>query len=175
MKDQKVKINLLYEDLKNKLDNLHFNIVKLFLKWTIQKAQFVKNISVYKKRKLLKGELFWCNFGFNIGSEFSSISANYSMRPCLVVRNNAFMNSKNVVVLPLTSFNPNKKIVYTDVVIAPNSRNKLTSKSIIKTANVRDVSIVRLGGFIGKLNQKDMQKVEDKLLDVFGIKKIAQK
>ena len=92
------------------------------------------------------------------------------MRPCIIVKNNAFIRSGNTVVIPITKYDKSKKVVFTDVVIIPTGSNKLKMKSIVKVANIRDISKVRLGLYIGKMDKKDMNAIETKILMLFDIK-----
>ncbi|MBT4936627.1 type II toxin-antitoxin system PemK/MazF family toxin [Candidatus Peregrinibacteria bacterium] len=126
--------------------------------------------TVSKNKNGFKGGFIWCNFGLNIGSEFSSVTDHSVMRPCIIVKNNAFIRSGNTVVIPITKYDKSKKVVFTDVVIIPTGSNKLKMKSIVKVANIRDISKVRLGLYIGKMDKKDMNAIETKILMLFDIK-----
>ena len=171
-------MQLFLEDFIQKLKSLIARLklskeyLSLFFRWILEQMQYNYKSKKFRNRRVIKkGEIYWCNFGLNIGSEYSSISENANMRPCLVLGNNMFINSNNTIVAPLTSFKNSKKIMSTDYLLKKSNNNQLDKDSIIKLSHLRDVSHIRLGKRIGKVSKETISEIEKNLLIIFDIKK----
>ena len=133
-----------------------------FYKWTSTKI----NIHQRKtpKRILKKGEIYFTRLGKNIGSEYNKI------RPCLIFRNNKFVNSSTVLVIPLSKKTSEKTIVGTDLIIYKNNENRLNVDSVAKVAHIKSISVNRISRYIGKIKKDNIKKIEEKILFLFDIK-----
>lgn len=70
-----------------------------FISWMNTKSYLNSIAQNAAKRFVKRGQVYWCHFGLNIGSEMSKATP----RPAVVVSNFATnKNSSNVVVVPVT-------------------------------------------------------------------------
>ncbi len=158
MKDFILYINNYLKNIKNE----HQEEIKEFLRWT--KAKIDINFKKTSKRFLKKGDIYEIRLCKNIGSEYNKT------RPCIIFRNNKFVNSKIITIIPLSTKTKEKNIVYIDLIINSDNTNNLKSDSIIKTAHIKSISINRITKKIGKININTIVSIENKLLLLFDIK-----
>lgn len=129
-------------------------------KWLSQKFRLIKNVNSAKNRKVLRGQVYWCEFGENIGSEQSE------KRPALILSNNpSNKTSPNVIVAPITNTaNANPSV-------HPLTRPATSPlKGNVLLANIKTVSKARLGDFIDTLDPKtEMPGVEDAMFNALGV------
>jgi len=136
--------------------------IRDFYNWTSIKIDIHQRKT--PKRIFKKGEIYFIRLGKNIGSEYNKI------RPCLVFRNNKFVNSSTIIIIPLSKKTAEKTIVKTDLIINKNNKNNLNVNSIAKVAHLKSVSVKRVSRYIGKLNKNNIKEIENKLLFLFDIK-----
>lgn len=108
------------------------------------------------KERLIKavpdeGEIWTCDFGYNVGSEIDKI------RPCVI--KSRYINNKNsnmVTVAPITHTNQifDTHVVLEDKLFMYKDDN---IDGTIKVEQTRSVSKARLGRRIGKLNEEGMK------------------
>lgn len=117
--------------------------------------------------KIEKGMVLDINLDPTKGSETGKV------RPCIVVTNNIYNEILSIVqVVPITSWNQKKSLVKTNVEIEPTSENGLIKKSIADCLQTRPIDYqLRLVKIRGKVNNQIIQKIDEALLTVFGIKK----
>ena len=98
---------------KNSLDDYYFlhkcenfldkkNSPKDYLEWIDKKTKIIMNSSKFiekSKEYLVRGDVIWVEFGFNIGEEFSG------RHPAIILKN----GGKTLLVLPITSKQPTDK------------------------------------------------------------------
>ncbi|USN58599.1 MAG: type II toxin-antitoxin system PemK/MazF family toxin [Candidatus Peribacteria bacterium] len=72
------------------------------------------------------------------------------------------------MVAPITSFNLEKKILHTDIILEPN--NILKQKSIIRTNHLRDISKKRLIKKVGRVADEILQELDIQLKELFDIR-----
>ena len=78
------------------------NSPKDYLEWINKKTTILINSSSFveiPKNKIIRGDVIWVEFGFNIGEEFSG------RHPALVLKN----GGKTLLVIPITSKKPTEK------------------------------------------------------------------
>jgi mRNA interferase MazF len=115
---------------------------------------------------MIRGEIWWADFGIPFGSE-----AGYR-RPVLIVQNDAFNESRirTIVVLPLTS---NLRLLDAPGNILVNKKEtKLTNDSVIIVAQFYALAREKFIERISKVKNETMEKVENGMLLVLGINKI---
>lgn len=126
------------------------------------KEKYTRNITP------LRGEIWTCQFGQNVGSEVNKV------RPALVISHN-LGNSKSptLALIPITSREPRQQthvaILDTDLVFVENSIN-----GTITAEGVRNVSKARLGRRIGQVTNDCMLKVEEALKVALGFEQTEE-
>lgn len=119
------------------------------------------------KRFVKRGQVYWCHFGLNIGSEMSKTTP----RPAVVVSNfSTNKNSPNVVVVPVTH---NKATLPYLVPISPvnDASGNVILDGQADTADIICVSKARLGDLITTLSAPQMKAIDKSIsisLDLIG-------
>ena len=113
---------------------------------------------------MIRGELWWADYGVPFGSE-----PGYR-RPVIVVQNDYFNNSKinTTIVIPLST-NTLLANVPGNIFIE-KKESKLKDDSVILLSQVGVIDKHRLIEKIAKINRDIMQKIENSILFIFGIK-----
>jgi len=106
------------------------------------------------------------NLDPTLGSETGKI------RPCIVVTNNVYNERVPVIqVVPLTAWNLKKGEIKTNIEISPSPTNNLSKKSVADCLQTRPIDRrFRLVKVRGKLTQQEMDKVDQALKIVFGLR-----
>ena len=112
-----------------------------------------------KVKKINRGDIFYAELGTGIGSEQSGT------RPVLVIQNNTGNKySPTIIVAPITK--SIKKELPTHVLFRLND---ILNNSCILFEQMRVIDKKRLNGFIGMLDSKIMDKVDNAILNSLGI------
>ena len=112
-----------------------------------------------KVKKINRGDIFYAELGTGIGSEQSGT------RPVLVIQNNTGNKySPTIIVAPITK--SIKKELPTHVLF---KLNDILNNSCILLEQMRVIDKKRLNGFIGMLDNKIMDKVDNAILNSLGI------
>lgn len=133
------------------------------LKW-VQEQVFLDSISdKAKNRKIKRGEVYHCNFGFGIGSEIQK------ERPCVVIQNDIRnFNSGTVIVAPIT--HTGKKLpCMAEIQTQFNEDGSILIDGYVNLSHIQTVSKARLGDYITKLSNSDMKKVNFSIYDTTGL------
>lgn len=160
--------------------------------WLKDKINYnrISKFSKSQRRQVLHGEIWYCDLGFNIGTEKNK------MRPVLVMSNNKVNNSEKVVVICITDakgkVNANNLpvqdswfLLYSaatnpDHMVVPgrtipsnmNVYNFLDKDSMIQCEEIRAVSKSRLDatrGCIGTLTEDDFKFVKGKFTRTYDL------
>ena len=134
------------------------------LDWLKRKLYLDSISDKAKTRKVMRGEVYECDFGIGIGSEMQKI------RPCVIIQGNVGnINSSNVIVAPITHTEksiPSMAKIDTQI-------NELNQEVIldgcVNLSNIQTVSKVRLGNYITKLNKNDINRINDSILVSLGL------
>jgi mRNA interferase MazF len=113
---------------------------------------------------MIRGELWWIDYGVPYGSE-----PGYQ-RPVLVIQNDLFNNSKinTNVVIPLTTY-----LLLTDVpgnIFLDKKESKLPKDSVILLSQIGVVDKQRFVEKISKISKDTMGKIENNIIFILGIK-----
>lgn len=129
-----------------------------FIEWLKTKSHLNSISSRAGGRFVKRGQVYWCHFGINIGSEMSKTSP----RPAIIVQN-YIGNSKspNTVVVPITHDSGTLPCLVPLTPIVDNSTGKVILDGQANTANIICVSKARLGDLIATLSNADMKKVDE--------------
>ncbi|MGG0904742.1 type II toxin-antitoxin system PemK/MazF family toxin [Bacillus subtilis] len=128
--------------------------------WLTKKFRLIKKAPSAKKRVVYRGQVYWCEFGENVGSEQSD------RRPALILSNNpANRTSPNVLVAPITNTSSTNPSVF------PLNRPATSPlQGNVLLANIKTVSKARLGDLIDTLNPKtEMPGIEKALFNAIGV------
>ncbi len=116
--------------------------------WNIKK-KIIEN----KGRALVKrGDVFWCNLGLNIGTEYDGKNQDFS-RPVLIIKK---FSNETVLILPLTT-----QLKNTDWYFKLNINNKKSSV-ILNQLKVIDVKRIR-GKKIVSISDSVLNDILEKL------------
>jgi mRNA interferase MazF len=112
---------------------------------------------------MIRGELWWADFGIPFGSE-----PGYK-RPVLILQNDFINNSKinTIIVIPLTT-----NLILADApgnVLITKHQSKLKKDSVIIISQVEAIDRRRLIEKITKIDRTIMEKIEDNILFILGI------
>lgn len=137
-----------------------------FISWMNKKSYLNTIAPNAAKRFVKRGQVYWCDFGLNIGSEMSKTSP----RPAVVVSNyNTNRNSANIIVVPVThNQNQLPYLVPITPVIDANGNVILDGK--VDTADIICVSKARLGNLITTLSATQMKSIDDSIMISLDLK-----
>jgi mRNA interferase MazF len=113
---------------------------------------------------MIRGEIWWADYGIPYGSEPGF------RRPVIILQNDFFNNSKmnTTVVIPISS---NSLLADVPGNIYLNKRDsKLGKDSIILASHIGVIDKERLVEKISKINKDIMEKIENNIMFVLGIK-----
>jgi len=115
---------------------------------------------------MTRGELWWADFGIPFGSE-----PGYK-RPVLIIQNDFFNNSiiNTTIVIPLTT-----NLILADApgnIIITKHESKLKKDSVITISQIEVIDRRRLVEKITKVDKTIIEKIENNILFVLGIRKV---
>lgn len=127
-----------------------------FISWMNTKSRLNANAQKSAKRFVHRGQVYWCHFGLNIGSEMSKSTP----RPAVVISNFSInKNSSNVVVVPITH-NQNQLPYLVPIIPIVDANGNVVLDGQADTAGVICVSKARLGDLITKLSPAQMKDID---------------
>lgn len=130
-----------------------------FLSWMNTKSRLNAIAPNAAKRTVSRGQVYWCHFGLNIGSEISKTT----QRPAVVVSNfRTNKNSANVIVVPVTH-NKNQLPYLVPLTPITDTSGKVILDGQVDTADVICVIKARLGDIITKLSDAQMKSIDKSL------------
>ena len=114
---------------------------------------------------MIRGELWWADYGFPFGTE-----PGYR-RPVIILQNDFFNSSKinTTIVIPLST-----NILLADVpgnVFIDKKESNLSKDSVILLSQIGVIDKQRLIKKISKINKDIMNKIEDNIAFIIGVKK----
>lgn len=127
-----------------------------FISWINTKSYLNTIAPSAAKRFVKRGQVYWCHFGLNIGSEMSKPTP----RPAVIVSNfKTNKNSSNIIVVPVTH---NQAQLPYLVPITPvlDANGKVILDGQADTADIICVSKARLGDLIATLPAAQMKNID---------------
>lgn len=127
-----------------------------FISWMNTKSYLNTIAQNAAKRFVKRGQVYWCHFGLNIGSEMSKTTP----RPAVIISN--FMtnkNSPNVIVVPITH-NKNQLPYLVPLTPVTDASGNIVLDGQVDTADIICVSKARLGDLITTLSTAQMKDVD---------------
>lgn len=146
-------------DLKETQEELQWLEKKLSIKVGSKATRLANGQKISTSR----GEVYWCEFGYNLGSELRDC------HPCVIVQNNTTaQNLRTVLVAPIThaSTRANKPASLVPVAQQKDSAGKVLIEGYADIANMRTISKARLGRRITALTTADMQSIDSAIATV---------
>lgn len=145
------------------------NSPKDYLEWIDKKTKIIMNFPNFienSKAYIIRGDVVWVEFGFNIGEEFSG------RHPAIVLKN----GGKTLLVLPITSKQPSEKqLASKNYIELGKIYNFKELKRWVNIFNITPISIARIDFSKKKGNIKgiDLDKISKAFLasDLFKYKK----
>lgn len=137
------------------------NTPKDYLEWVDKKTKIIINSPRFIKKSkeyIVRGDVVWVEFGFNIGEEFSG------RHPAVVLKN----GGKTLLVLPITSKQPTEKQLSSNTYIELGKiYNFKSMKRWVNIFNICPISIERIDFTKKKGNVKgdDLDNISKSFLD----------
>lgn len=130
-----------------------------FISWMNTKS-FLNTIAPNAAKRFVKrGQVYWCHFGLNIGSEISKSTP----RPAVVVSNySTNKKSSNVIVVPVTH-NQSQLPYLVPITPITDASGKVILDGQVDTADVICVSKARLTDLITTLSPAQMKDIDKSL------------
>ena len=144
------------EDFSNKR-----NTPKDYLEWVDKKTKIILNSPEFiekSKECIIRGDVVWVEFGFNIGEEFSG------RHPAVVLKN----GGKTLLVLPITSKQPTEKQLASKTYVELSKiYNFKSMRRWVNIFNINPISIERIDFSKKKGNIKgiDLDNISKAFLD----------
>jgi mRNA interferase MazF len=115
---------------------------------------------------MTRGEIWWVDYGIPYGSE-----PGYR-RPVIIMQNDFFNNSKinTTIVIPLST-----NLLLADVpgnIFISKKESKLAKDSVMLISQISVIDKERLKEKISKINRDKMEKIENNIMFILGIKLI---
>lgn len=127
-----------------------------FISWMNTKSYLNTISKSAAKRFVKRGQVYWCHFGLNVGSEMSKATP----RPAVVVSNfKTNKNSSNIIVVPVTH-NASTLPYLVPIVPVTDGNGKVILDGQVDTANIICVSKARLGDLITTLSTTHMKAID---------------
>ncbi len=129
-----------------------------FIGWMRTKAHLNATAGKAARRLVKRGQVYWCHFGLNVGSEISKCTP----RPAVVIQNFAAnRHSGNTIVVPVTH---NKSVLPCMVSVQVlDEEGQTLLDGQVNTSNILCVSKARLADFICTLPGAKMREIDRSL------------
>ena len=150
-------------------EKINLSKVQHILDWTKTQLYLDSIAEKAKNRIVHRGEVYQCNFGIGVGSEVQKD------RPCLVIQGNVGnINSSNVIVAPITHTDkPIPSMAHIEQ--QQNEDGIIILDGQVNLSNIQTVSKARLGDYITKLSNEDMNNVDNAIYVSLGLMKTIKK
>jgi len=126
--------------------------------------QHIKLDQKYRKELYFsKWTIVFIHFGCNIWTEINWL------RPAIVYKRASFTSWWDVIVIPLTSFEENKKLDEFDIIIEPNQENWLKNKSIARLRQIKSISKKRISNIWWKINDEIIEQIDFAIINMFQL------
>ncbi|WP_143318748.1 type II toxin-antitoxin system PemK/MazF family toxin [Clostridium sp. HBUAS56010] len=138
-----------------------------YLNWLSTKL-FLDNIAEKSKTRIInRGMVYWCHFGYNIGSELSKSNP----RPCVIIQKEEYnKKSPNVIVVPVTHSFANLSCIV-PLETRKNESGDLILDGYVNVSNIMCISKARLTDPICELSSDEVKKIEFAIMRQLDIMK----
>ena len=129
---------------------------KQFISWMNTKSHLNSIASNAANRFVKRGQVYWCHFGLNIGSEMSKATP----RPAVIMSNyNTNKNSANIIVVPITHSEATLPYLVPITPVTDANENVILDGQA-DTADIMCVSKARLTDLITTLSATQMKNID---------------
>ena len=106
--------------------------------------------------KFQRGQIWLVNFDPSFGHEYKKV------RPALIVQNNKYIESTNLLtVIPISSQMVKQTVL--DFLLKKDSRNRLMTDSLLKTKQISSFDKRRFIKLIGTVDEETMKKLGENI------------
>lgn len=137
--------------------------LKNMILWLYEKIKLDSYAQNSSHRSVHRGEVYWCSFGYGIGSEIQK------KRPAVIIQNDVGNERlANIIVVPITHGQASRSFAI------PIEEKKGDDGNIIldgnaSTANISCFSKARLGDYICSLSSNEMKEIDKAIARSLGI------
>lgn len=143
--------------------NIDLNRVQHMVRWLSEKIKLDAFAPRAKDRRVYRGQVYWCNFGYGVGDEIQK------ERPAVIIQNNTGNSfSGNTIVVPVTH---TRSPLPTVVELQPikNDSGEIILDGSVSASNIMSFSKARLGDYICELTDSEMKKIDKSIAASLGI------
>lgn len=136
------------------------------LQWLEKKLAITHGLQESQNRTVKRGEVYLCEFGYNLGSELRGI------HPCVIIQSDSSApNSYTVCAIPIThaasrAANPPPSLV---AITRQANSNRTIIEGYVNISQVKCISKGRLKDQICVLPAQDMQAIDQQLASIMGL------
>lgn len=135
---------------------IDLNKAQKYLDWMKVEMFLDANAEYAKTRKVRRGQVYWCHFGQNIGSEMSKDIP----RPAVILQSDFYnQRSANTIVAPITH-NPAEITCLIPIEKQLDDDGNIILEGKVNISNIVCVSKARLCDYISELSEKDMHQMD---------------
>lgn len=126
-----------------------------YLDWMKVELFLDANAEYAKARKVKRGQVYWCHFGQNVGSEMSKDMP----RPAVILQDDFYnQRAANTIVAPITH-NVSDSTCLIPIKKQVDENGNMIVEGKVNMSNIVCVSKARLCDYIGTLTAEDMQEL----------------
>lgn len=141
-----------------------------FISWVKKKSDMNANAASAKNKQVKRGEVYWCEFGLNVGSEMSKTTP----RPAVIIQNNpANHSSSNTIVAPITH-NQGTAYYFVQIAVQYKKDGSILLDGKVNVSHIITVSKARLLGKITHIPPAEMSKIDKAIARTLGIEQNYQ-
>ena len=142
--------------------SLEISRAKEYVNWIARKVVLNHLATNAQSRQVRRGEVYWCEFGLNIGSEMSKDSP----RPAIIIQNNqGNSKSSNTIVVPVTHDSGSGPYLV-PIQTQYNADGSILLDGKANTSNMICVSKARLLNYITKISSSDMKQIDKSIANM---------
>ena len=116
-----------------------------------------------KEKKILRGDLYYANLNPVCGSEQGGT------RPVVIIQNDSGNLYSPTIIVAATTGRLDKPSLPTHTLLKENGNNSLKKDTIILLEQIRTIDRYRLGNYIGRLNDYEMETMDMALAISVGL------
>jgi mRNA interferase MazF len=147
---------------------------KAYIDWVNKMLAQDAESDTAQAMKVKRGEVYWCHFGVNVGSEMDSAQGGRKPnepRPCVILQNdtgNFF--SGTTIIAPITkTVKQAGKLPIVPISKKYDSSNKIILTGYALLTNISTISKARLDGYICDLTDDEMDRIDSEIIRSLGL------
>lgn len=137
--------------------NIDLSKTQKYLEWLKTKLYLDSITENAKTRKVKRGQVYWCHFGYNVGSEMSKESP----RPCVIIQKDVInIKSPNTIVVPITHDTSTVPCLV-PINTIKNEEDEVILDGKVNVSNILCVSKARLTNYIATLSNSEIKAIDE--------------